>query len=268
MMMYCQARADNPTNTVEVHAAGVVTVPSDTIVLPLSISTSHNDVQEAKKRNDQIAEQIFRLADAQHVNRPALLKTGLSFDFGADQDEDGKAQYNQKAKGGKKGVQDALPGSKEPPIHMTRDIEVKFHNLNQAIGLLAEMTKWDSVRTTFELRLGELTFDVADREKHLMKARRLAVASARENAQLLADQNGLKLGRATLIYDDSPSSTVHGLIDPFGAALSPEPQGNSPAIRLVAMQQVPPAKLDMDQIPPAQVAIAASVRIVFEVTKH
>ena len=121
------------------------------------------------------------------------------------------------------------------------------------------MVKWDSVRTSCELRLAPLSFGVANQDSYLMEARKAPVASAREKAQLLAEQNGLKLGSATLIYDDSPDITVApGLTirprpssdDPFGATLPTETRGYSPAIRLVALHQDLPENMDIDHPAP------------------
>ena len=294
MLISCQARADNPANTVEVRATGAVTVPSDTVVLRLSITTNHADLQEAKKHNDQIALPVYQLAESQHLARPTLLATRVSFDFlprrtdarqvqrqlDANQEDDA-IQNNQSFKGGKKGVQygrSEPPEPPEPPVHVSRDLEVSFPDLNQAVAFLAESIKWDAVRTTCEMRLGPLGFGVASRDKHLAEARRRAVAAAREKAQLLAEQNGLKLGRAILIYDDSSDPfesarpdagpIVPAPTSPFGAVLPGETHGDLPAIRLVALRRELPQKLDLDQVPPAQITITASVRIVFEVEKR
>jgi uncharacterized protein YggE len=284
MTISCQANADNPVNTVEVHGTGAITVPSDIVVLRLSVTTCHADLREAKKRNDQIAAPIYELAESQHVARPTLLATRMNFDFvppqSAANQEDEKVQSNQLFQGGKKGVAQGRAEPPEPPIHLARDLEMKFHDLNQAIKFVAEMVKWDPVRTTCELRLAPLSFGVSSRDKQLAEARRRAVASAREKAQLLAEQNGLKLGSATLIFDESsdfigdpnrPAAAAPllppGAFDPFGAAPPAETRGYSPTMRLVAMQKEVPEKIDLDHVPPAQVTISASVKIVFEVTK-
>ncbi len=188
ILIACQARADNPPSTVEVRAVGVVTVPSDTVVLRLSIATCHADIQEAKKRNDQIAAPIYQLAETQHAARPMLLATRVSFDFapqqpGANQGDE-KGQINQGQanqvqanqvqsnqafggrKGGKKGAEYGPAEPPEPPVHMSRDLEMTFRDLDQAIRFLAEAVKWDAVRTTCELKLAPLSFGVANRANH------------------------------------------------------------------------------------------------------
>ena len=287
MTICCQANAENPVNTVDVHGVGVVIVPSDSVVLRLSVATCHADIQEAKKRNDQITTPIYELAESQHLSRPTLLATRMSFDFVTQQrvanqeDEDAQSyQQFEGVKGGKKGVRYPRAERPEPPVHLSRNLELKFRDLSEALKFLAEMVKWDSVRKTCELQVAPLSFGIASRDEHLAEARRRAVSSAREKAQLLAEQNGLKLGRATLIYDDSPdfvgeSATpaptptpfLPGERDPFGAALPIEMRGTPHAIRLAAMQREVPKELDLDHVPPAQVTITASVKIVFEINK-
>jgi uncharacterized protein YggE len=281
-----QVEADNPKNQIDVRAVGTVTVPSDSIVLRTSITSTHkSDLQEAKKRNDQLTAPIYQLAETRQVARPTLLATRVSFNFepaqeGGAQDvpkpsanqQEFIPQGNQRYQV-KYGGKEYPPGPPEPPIHMSRELEIKFKGLTDAIGFASEMTKWEVVRKTCEIRMAPLEFTVTDREKCLADARRRAVAIAREKAQLLAQANGLKLGNATLIYDDSsdtvraPYSAVPGLLppasdDPFGASLL---RSSKPTFRLAAMQREAAEKTDLDQIPPAQVAVAASVRIVYEV---
>jgi uncharacterized protein YggE len=301
ILISCQASAEGPKSTVEVRATGTVSVSSDTVVQRLSVATANADPQQAKKRNDQIAAPIYKLAESQHINRPALLATNVSFDFVQKQAEMPKVQLqiaqqappiqqgnlvpgNESFQSDKKGYQQAPGERAEPPIFMSRlcrDLEIRFRDLNQAVAFLTAITKWDCVHTSRELTLGPLCFDVANRSNHLVEARRRAVASATAKARLLAEQNGLKLGVATLIYDESSEASrtsvsllpeiptaLPGHDDPFGASTTEKPaRATSAAIRLVAMEGDVVKTLDLDRLPPTQVTITASVRIVFEVNK-
>jgi uncharacterized protein YggE len=290
-LMICgRACADSPKNQIEVRAVGTVTVPADTIVLEISIATNSSDLQEAKKHNDQLTTPIYQLAEARHVARPTLLATRLSFDFvppqstpnqgevpqvNAKQQQEYIPQGNQRFIG-EKGGKDYVPGPPEPPIHLSRNLEVKFKSFTEAIGFASEMVKWGPVCKSREISLAPLSFGVADREKCLVDARRRAVVSARQKAQLLAEANALKLGNATLIYDESsdlvreagtaiPGFPILPSSDPFSASQRREGRGNASLVRLVAMQREVAEKFDLDQIPPARLTVTASVRIVFEV---
>jgi uncharacterized protein YggE len=290
-----RASADNLKDFVEVRGTGEVIVSSDAIVSRLSVTTGSSDLDEAKNRNDRITTQIYELAAAQHLSRPTLMATMLNFDF------DPRPEYKGGKGGGKEDdfqQQSALPSlppgkeyrakgessdtePREPPIHMSRDVEVKFDDLNRAVRFLGEVVKWEATRVTRELRLAPLSFRVANSHDHFLEARRRAVASAKEKATLLAEQSGLKLGNATQIYDESadgdvgrnraptlPPAEMPGRFDdPFSLTGGEIRTYASPSIRLVAMREAPPEKLDLNRVPPAQLVITASVRIVFELHK-
>jgi uncharacterized protein YggE len=302
LMIPCQAGADNPKDTVDVRAVGEVTVPSDMVVLPISVATGQSDVGEVKKRNDQVTTQIYQLAESQRVCRPTLTNTTLSFHFEERPlGNGGKEAQKQMApllprkggstltwKGGKGGGKGNLPDEEEyhePPIQMSRQLLVRFDDLNQAITFVAEVVKWESV-TTGELTLSPLSFGVTDPHRHLLEARRRAVASAIEKAKLLAELNGLKLGNATQIYDESsdniggperpaealriPLAPGAAVIDPFalppGIGIGHFPSSPPPG-PAATRKEGPHEKLDLDRVAPAQVTITASVRIVFDIRK-
>lgn len=260
------ASADDLKDAVYVVGTGEVIVPSDSVISRLIVTTGNSDLQETKSRNDRIAMQIYELADAQQIPRPVLTSTSLSFDF----DPHPTRQY--RGKGGKEKRAYSEDESPVPPIQMLRRIEARFDDLNQAIRFIGEVVKWESVHKTRELTLEPLDFVVAHPHDHLMEARRRAVASAKETAALLAERNGLELGRAIQIYDQATNAigpVRNSVDDPFAAAGHVEAGPHSiPSIRLVAMgEERPREKFDIDHVPPAQIKITASVKIVFEVHK-
>lgn len=288
MTIPCELWAENPKDTVEIRAIGEVIVPSDTVALRITVSTGHSDIHEAKNRNDRIAKQIFDLADSQHLRRPTLSNTSMSFDLeqrpgisgGGGKIGDanlGNANYRKSGKGGGKGEPSGEEEAKEPSIQMSRQVDAVFKDLNQAIGFVAEVAKWEPPRKG-ELRLSPLSFVVADPHPHFLEARRRAVASAIEKAKLLADLNGLRLANATLIFDESPETVgMHGGParpaddDPFAVPALPGVRtayvSSSPSPISVATQVEPKEKANLDRIPPAQIVISASVRIVFDMHK-
>lgn len=117
---------------------------------------------------------------------------------------------------------------------------------------------------------------MSDRKAAALKARRLAVENARDKAVVLAEQTGLKLGDAIQIIDDSTDHVgalrrpAHDVpdSDPFGANLERARDLHISADeRLIAFRAAHGEKFDVDSLPPAEITVAATVRIVSAVAK-
>ena len=300
-------------DTLEVVGRGEVTTTADVVTLRLSVATRDTDLQEAKGRNDRITKQIYQLAESQHLRRPKLVDTALQVGL-EHHARQGRGQLQQPAapqgkasqppvqlQQGRDQEDDEATEAPKPPelvAHLSRNIDVKFANLNQAVAFLAEAMTWESFRKTGELTAAPLSFGVTNPDAYVLEARRQAIASAQQKAQFLAELNGLKLGDATIITDEGtggspiPRPDGEGL-DPFAASprvLRPDmvgpPHGGWRMPGMVAPDgtmppgigadmpggrampgAMPPHRFDLDHTPASQVTISASVRIVFTVHK-
>ena len=208
-MVPCHVMADSSTTTINVKATGQVVVPSDLLVLQLLVEIDRADVQEAKDENDRITTRLYELAKSQEIPRPRLLNTGLRFGFGRE-------SSGKRGRGDEKNEPYDEAESGKPSILISRDLEVRFDNLPQAVRFLSEIVKWDSVGKTHELRLMPMRVEVADRKSPSLEARRRAVESAREKATLLAEQTGRRLetqfrSSTTCRNVRSPFRTIHSL---------------------------------------------------------
>src|SRR5690606_34215727 len=97
-------------------------------------------------------------------------------------------------------------------------------------------------------------------------------------AALLAEASKLTLGAAVQVVDESAGIVPHAAlpgpysaIDPFGGGPSPRPgtyRESSSPFEYVGSQapadQASEKELDLEKLPPAQITITASVRVVFE----
>lgn len=270
------ANADSPKATIEVRGIGEVTIPSDTIVLRLSVAVVRNDLQEAKNRNDQLTNQIYELAESQRLPQPTLLNTALS-SFDSNPYQFGKGGKNNKQQ--QQQQQDVFEideSSKpaKPSIRISRDVEVKFAEFSRSVRFLADVTKWESFQNSREITFAPLMFGVANMDKYSSEVRRRAVASATAKAKHLADESGQKLGDAIRVFDDSsdsvdPFSVPEPRENPFAAPFVPGARSSAlPNIRFVALgEDRPKDRRDLDEIPPARVTIRAGVRMVFEMHK-
>lgn len=261
------AAAVSPKATVEVRGTGEVTVPADRVILHFSIVTSHGEVLKARERNDQLTKQIYEAGEALQIPRPALLTTALSLEFASQQHgpSEQKAVQQQwpQAKGTAEPFQQA---EATPSLQMVREVEVRCGRLEQAVALLAKVVPWEAVAKTHEIRVLPLRCDVTDRSKSLAEARRRAVTQAREKAEVLAEQAGHKLGPVRQVVDEEcGASALPRPYDPYDRDPFSAPVGTlGVPLHLVALSVEAAEGFDLERLPPAQIRLTVTVRIVFE----
>jgi uncharacterized protein YggE len=281
LVLTSAAAVGQETRKIDVRATGAVTVPADELTLSIEVITGSEDFAALKQRNDLLLSQLYELLATHKVDRPEIESTTGTFDFSPD--DPYRSFGNQKGQ-----VQQAFkqPNTNEPfgapklpvdeksarvPIHLSRRLTLKFTNLFHATELLAKLTALDAVKKSRELRLSPLQASVKDAEKHLARARKVAVQKALEKAQLLADASNLKLGPALSIEDESVAGHPRSVFfppapfgaDPFGQ-LDPRSELDSRAsdTSFVVFQ---PEKGPAD-LPPGQIQFSVMVRVIYETT--
>jgi uncharacterized protein YggE len=276
-----QVRAQTP-HRIEVRASGEVTVAADEMRVPLELSTMGTDLGAVKERNDALLKQIFEVLATQKLPQPAIEATSATFDFSRDDEGRNyspKGKVNQTPSGKGKGFDDG-PSERPSPIQLNRHLTLRFDGLPAAAELLAKLTALDAVRKTREVRLSALQPSLKDPAPHQSKARRLAVEACKAKATLLAEASELKLGPAIAIFDEATGSSSYPRAtylspapadpfgDPFGRA-APAGDKRSSTFAFVAFQAgKEKSPTDPERLPPGQVTISASVRIVYEATEE
>jgi len=278
MLMVATVHAQAIPRRIEVRGRGEVKVPADQLLLDVTVLTTGDEVAATKTRNDSLTQQVFALAKSLDRPQPVIESTELRFQFEENEvlgfAPAQKAQTKQQTPRGKESPFEA---EQQPPVTMTRQLALRFESLSQAVDLLAKLTALDAVHKTRELRLSPLRCGVKDRDAHQQKARKLAVAAAQSQAALLAEASQLTLDAAVEVIDESTGIAPHvslpgpySVYDPFSSVTpraETDRESSSP-FELVAFQaaarKAGDKELDLESLPPAQITITASVRVIFE----
>lgn len=257
--------AERERSTIEVYGVGETRVPSDVVLLGMSIVVERGAVEQAKEENDRIAAMVFELAESQGLVEPHLISTEMRFDFHRESREDKRNTQQGKQKAPREDpFKDTEPQA--PPVHMSRQLNVKFLKLSQAIEFLREVEQWKEVKETRELQLYPLKFDVEDRSRPLLVARQLAIENAKERAVQLAAPAEVQLGAVLQMVDgEREPRGGRGLAlsdDPFGGPDERSVEPPTPySVPKVADQT---HEERVDQLPPQQLTVRATVKVVFE----
>lgn len=282
MLMVATSNAQAIPRRIEVRGRSEIKVPADQVVFDVTVLTTGDEVATTKTRNDTLTQQVFALAKSLDRPQPVIESTELKFQY-ENQRPGPVVQWARP----KQQVQDGKESSFEPEpqprmsmvrqLEMTRQLTLRFDSLSQAVEVLEKLTALDAVGKTRELKLSPLRCGVKDAEAHQQKARKLAVAAAQSQAAVLAEASKLTLGAAVEVVDESAGMMPHvslpapySSFDPFGST-TPRPAADresSSQFEFVAFQaaarKAADKELDLESLPPAQITITASVRVIFE----
>ena len=86
-------------------------------------------------------------------------------------------------------------GSFQDGYTVNQDVTVKVRDLSKVGEILTAVTK------TGANVVGNVSFSIEDPEKAKTEAREMAIAKAKEKAEMIAQQTGLKLGKVTNYYE-------------------------------------------------------------------
>jgi uncharacterized protein YggE len=222
-----QLRGAEPANrVVHVSGAGLVRVVPDEVVIDMTITTVDDDLMRVRTDSDDQARAVSTLAKKHGVQEDQFQVSRLELSL--DYSEQLRRQVYQ----------------------VERDITITLHRSSSLDGLLSELLAVPSSKVT------GITFGTTKARENGLEALRRAVADAREKATLLANLNGLTLGKARdiRIVTEVSSPFVISVVPVVGSSDDrmrdgvaedrgkPEPrtaEGNSKApapVRLVAFE--------------------------------
>lgn len=175
-----------------IHVAGhsTVSVVPDQVDIELTITTVDDDLIRVRESSDKTANSIVAVCKNRGVNATAFVVSRLELSL----------DFNQQLK--------------RQIYKVERDVKISLLELKLLDAVLADLLKEASIK------ISGITYTTTKAREFEKKALQNAVADARERAGLLAEWNGLKLGKAVNIdvVDQTFRPFVTSVIPVVGAA--------------------------------------------------
>jgi len=191
--------AEPATRLVHVSGEGVVRVVPDEVVIGMTITTVDDDLVRVRAESDDQARAVSSLAKKHGVKDSGFEVGRLDITF----------EYSEQLR--------------RQIYQVERDLTLSLHQLGNLDGLLSDLLAVPDSKIT------GVTFGTVKARDHELEALRRAVADAREKAALLAELNGLSLGKAAdiRVVTESESPFVVSVLPVVGSADDRTPDGQA-----------------------------------------
>ncbi len=232
--------------TIQVAAQSTIRVMPDEVVLDFRLETRKTELLEAKKANDELAENIFQIARKHGIPSTdvAVFDMDLSPVF-----ERGESRQEEKNRGVKAPI----------AFRYLRSMRVRLTDFTAIEPFLV-----DCYKVGLE-DLSGLSFGLSNQREHQFKARELAIVYCLEKAKHLTELTGMKLGSPVKIEEDVERNWgTNGLGG--GGVFGASNENETPGTIFVSVNG-PEELPDLDLVAPGLIEINAKVMVVYEMTK-
>ncbi len=211
-----------PANTISMSAEGKVSAVPDLATLDLGVSSTAATAKKAQDDTTKKSNQISDYLKKEGVDAKDMATTQLSvyptYDYSKGQNTITGYQANQ-------------------------SLSVKIHNIDKSTEMLGKLI--DGVTTAGANQINGVSLSFEDADNLRQEARKQAIDKAKQKAQELAAQAGLRLGRIVSISESSPSYPMPMAYGMGGGAMD--------------------SKAIAPQVSPGSQDITATITVTFEV---
>jgi uncharacterized protein len=191
--LYKYQRSLYPARTINVSAVGEANVSPDVATLSFSVVSEGEDPEEIATENNEKINEAVEFVKSEGIEAQDIRTTGYNLSP--------RYEYDEK-----------LRRSFITGYTLTQTVQVKvrdFEKVGTILGRLPEL----GIN-----QIGSLQFDIDDPEVYLNRARKEAFDKARVKAELMAGQNGVKLGRVVNFseYQSGPPGPIPYYAEAFG----------------------------------------------------
>lgn len=173
-----QLRGAKPDNTISMSAEGRVQAVPDLAIVDLGVLTTASTAKKAQDDNAQAANKVVAFVKSQGIDEKDIATTQLNvyptYDYSSGQ-------------------------NKITGYQATQNVSVKIRGIDKSTELLGKIIDGAAAAGANQINGANLTFDDPDNLRQ--EARKQAIAKAKQKAQELADEAGLRLGKIVSISE-------------------------------------------------------------------